>query len=75
MMMMVVAMGRLMCGKVYFPPPNINKQGAAVTNTDKREINCGDRGAYHEREGEENDHLTNTETGRGGKERRTEEKG
>lgn len=37
--------------KSLSPPLNINKQPAAVTNTDKREINRGDRDAYREREG------------------------
>lgn len=39
--------------KSLSPPLNINKQPAAVTNTDKREINCGDRDAYRERGKEE----------------------
>lgn len=39
--------------KSLSPPLNINKQPAADTNTDKREINCGDRDAYREREKEE----------------------
>lgn len=51
--MMMRAAGCLMCGKSLSPPLNINKQPAAVTNTDKREINCGDRDAYREREEEE----------------------
>ncbi len=38
--------------KSLSPPLNINKQPAAVTNTDKREINCGDRDTYREREKE-----------------------
>ena len=42
--------------KSLSPPLNINKQLAAVTNTDTREINCGDRDAYRESQKEENDH-------------------
>lgn len=38
--------------KSLSPPLNINKQSTAVTNTDKREINCGDRDAYRGREKE-----------------------
>lgn len=34
-------------------PLNVNKQLAAVTNTDKREINCGDRQMRTERGGKE----------------------
>ncbi|KAK1904069.1 Protein ENL, partial [Dissostichus eleginoides] len=45
--------------KSLSPPLNINKQLAAVTNTDKREINCGDRDAYRESQKEENDHNRN----------------
>lgn len=39
--------------KSLSPPLNINKQPAAVTNTDKREINCGDRDAYREKKKED----------------------
>lgn len=35
--------------KSLSPPLNVNKQLAAVTNTDKREINCGDRQTHTER--------------------------
>lgn len=38
--------------KSLSPPLNINKQPAAVTEADKREINCGDRDAYREKEKE-----------------------
>lgn len=39
--MEMTADGCLMCGKVFLTT-NINKPPAAVSNTDKREINCGD---------------------------------
>lgn len=39
--------------KSLSPPLNINKQLTAVANTDKREINCGDRDTYGDREKEE----------------------
>lgn len=42
--------------KSLSPPLNINKLPSAGTNTDKREINCGDRDTFREREeeGEQN---------------------
>lgn len=57
--------------KSLSPPLNINKQPAAVTNTDKREINCGDRDTYREREKEGK--MIATETKRGRKRGREED--
>ena len=57
--------------KSLSPPLNINKQPAAVTNTDKREINCGDRDAY---QGEERGKMITQQIQRrrGKRERRDE---
>lgn len=49
------------------PPLNINKQPTAVTNTDKREINRGERDTYRERE--EEGKMITTDKDREGKKR------
>lgn len=70
--------------KSLSPPLNINKQLTAVANTDKREINCGDRhiwteGERGEKSSQQNQRGEDGKVGRGrngeGEEKKEELKG